>query len=65
MITLFRWIRLCQLRVKWKLTLYTILDKIASDAQTGELKDKVMKEILPLLVKTAQEKASEEKNKAV
>lgn len=45
MITLVRWILLKQKEIKYKLVFYTLLDKAVKELNTGELKDKLIKEI--------------------
>lgn len=64
MITLVRWILLKQKEIKYKLAFYTLLDKTIKELNTGELKDKLIKEILPYLAELAHATAQAEKNKS-
>lgn len=64
MITLVRWILLKQKEIKYKLVFYTLLDKAVKELNTGELKDKLIKEITPYLAELAHATAQAEKNKA-
>lgn len=64
MITLVRWILLKQKEVKYKLAFYTLLEKTVKELNTGELKDKLIKEIMPYLAELAHATTQAEKNKA-
>lgn len=64
MITLIRWILLKQKEIKYKLAFYTLLDKTVKELNTGELKDKLIKEIMPYLAELVHSTAQAEKNKA-
>lgn len=64
MITLVRWILLKQKEIKYKLAFYTLLDKTVKELNTGEIKDKLIKEIMPYLAEFAHTTAQAEKNKA-
>lgn len=63
MITLVRWISLKQKEVKHKLAFYTLLDKTVKEFNAGELKDKLIKEIMPYLAELVHATAQAEKNK--
>lgn len=64
MITLIRWILLKQKEIKYKLAFYTLLDKTVKELNTGELKDKLIKEIMPYLAELIHATAQAEKNKS-
>lgn len=64
MITLIRWILLKQKEIKYKLAFYTLLDKTVKELNTGELKDKLIKEIMPYLAELTHATAQAEKNKS-
>lgn len=57
MITLVRWILLKQKEIKYKLLFYTLLDETVKELNTGELKDKLIKEIMPYLAEIAHAQA--------
>lgn len=63
MITLFRWILLKQKEVKYKLAFYTLLDKKVKELNTGELKNKLIKELMPYLAELVHATAQAEKNR--
>lgn len=63
MITLVRWMLLKQKEIKYKLAFYTLLDKTVKELNTGELKDKLIKEIMPYLSELAHAATQAEKNK--
>ena len=54
MITLFRLIRIWQLKVKWKLTLWQVADKLATDLikNPEELEKKIVHELSELIHNT-------------
>lgn len=64
MITLIRWILLKQKEIKYKLAFYTLLDKTVKELNTGELKDKLIKEIMPYLAELTHATSQAEKNKS-
>lgn len=64
MITLVRWILLKQKEVKYKLAFYTLLDKTVKELNTGELKNKLIKELMPYLAELVHATAQAEKNRA-
>lgn len=63
MITLVRWILLKQKEIKYKLMFYTILDETIKELNTGELKDKLIKEIMPYLAEIAHAQAMKDRAK--
>lgn len=63
MITLFRWILLKQKEIKYKLLFYTLLDETVKELNTGELKDKLIKEIMPYLAEIAHAQAMKDRVK--
>lgn len=62
MITLIRWILLKQKEIKLKLAFYTFIDKSIRELNTGELKDKLLKEIAPFIAELAHSQAAKEPN---
>lgn len=61
MITLIRWILLKQKEIKYRLAFCTLLDKTIKELNNGELKDKLIKEIMPYLAEIAHTAAQAEK----
>ena len=49
MITLIRWYLYKSKEVKYKCAFYTMLDKTMKEINTGEFKDKFLKEFMPYL----------------
>lgn len=61
MITLIRWILLKQKEIKYRLAFCTLLDKTIKALNNEELKDQLIKEIMPYLVEIAHAAAQAEK----
>lgn len=59
MITLFRWIRLQQLRIKWSLALYQFIDQQANDLIKHP--EKVEKKLLPFIAELVHNTAQTQK----
>lgn len=63
MITLFRWIRLWKLKIKWQLTVYTFFDQAIKEINTSELKDKGLKELMAYMAEISHASAGKEAEK--